>query len=328
MASVRWSRLNPWKMNPILRFLRSASVVAGHRGDFDAVQLVGGALRWPVQAADHVHERGLAGARRPHHHHHLAGPDLERDAAEGGHHGVAHVVLLAEVRDLDDRGPPTTVVAVRVGARPGPSESDVAQGRSVVHVVLVCITRAANLPVAPPAAPPHCDGDGEPARKREPRPCMRLVTPALLARRRGRGLAGWGLPPRPPPGFGCGAARLLLAATAAAATAAARLRAEQARPEALRRRHGLTGDDPVADLQTAQHDRILIVAAPDPDRRRHRLAVAQDQDRGRRARLIGAAPACRWACRSAWPCPSSGYRSARRRRPACGRTRARSSVSG
>ena len=59
-ASVRGSRLNPWKMKPIFRFLRSARSLL-HRGDLGAVQPVGPAGR-PIQTADHVHEGRLARA--------------------------------------------------------------------------------------------------------------------------------------------------------------------------------------------------------------------------------------------------------------------------
>ena len=141
------SRLKPWKMKPILRLRRSASALRLSVGDLDAVQHVragGGA----VQAADQVHEGGLAGAGRPHHHHELARPDLERDAAQGRHHGVAHVVLLAEIRDLDDRRALGTDIARRrrtVEPSPrGPSPF------VTVAPVLSTLTDSSGLPTCKP----------------------------------------------------------------------------------------------------------------------------------------------------------------------------------
>ena len=72
---MRGSRLKPWKMKPSLRLRRSASCVGIQLGDLGAVQHVRAAGR-PVEAADQVHERRLAGAGRPHDRDELARFDL------------------------------------------------------------------------------------------------------------------------------------------------------------------------------------------------------------------------------------------------------------
>src|SRR6185295_11719414 len=66
-----------------------------------AVENVGAARR-PVHAADDVHERRLARARRAHDRHHLAALDEQRDALQHVEVHLAHLVDLVEVLDPDD----------------------------------------------------------------------------------------------------------------------------------------------------------------------------------------------------------------------------------
>ena len=61
------------------------------------------ALRRPVEAADDVHERRLAGARRPDDGHELPAPDVEVDAVEGTDVEPARVVDAVDVGQRDER---------------------------------------------------------------------------------------------------------------------------------------------------------------------------------------------------------------------------------
>ena len=65
-------------------------------GDLDA------ALRRPVEAGEHVHQRGLAGARGAHDRGEGGGRDVQRDAAERVDGRVALAVALGEVASRDD----------------------------------------------------------------------------------------------------------------------------------------------------------------------------------------------------------------------------------
>src|SRR5207247_1360837 len=56
-----------------------------------------------VEAADQVHERALARARRAHHRDELAAIDVQRNAAQRLHLDVAHPVDLDQLARLDDR---------------------------------------------------------------------------------------------------------------------------------------------------------------------------------------------------------------------------------
>src|SRR5215213_4960549 len=86
------------------------------------------------------------------------------------------------------------------------------------------------------------------------------------------------------------------------------LRPEQAGPTALRRRDRLAGDDLIADVEAAQHDRVLIVCAPDSDRRRLRLTVPQDQDHCRRARVFAGCLTASLALTTSLPLPLAARR--------------------
>ena len=79
------------------------ALVAVEPRDVDAVEEVA-ARRRPVEAADDVHERALAGARRAHDRDELARRDRERDAVERAHLDLAHLVDPDEVLDPDDVG--------------------------------------------------------------------------------------------------------------------------------------------------------------------------------------------------------------------------------
>src|SRR5262249_50434289 len=59
--------------------------------DIHAVEQVA-ALGGLVEAADDIHQRTLAAARRPHNRHYLALRDRERDAAQGLDFDIAHAV--------------------------------------------------------------------------------------------------------------------------------------------------------------------------------------------------------------------------------------------
>jgi hypothetical protein len=62
------------------------------------------ASRRAVEAAEDVHQRALAGARRAHDRHELALVDLQVDAAQGLHLDVAHRVDLADALEPHERG--------------------------------------------------------------------------------------------------------------------------------------------------------------------------------------------------------------------------------
>ena len=54
-----------------------------------------------VEQPDDVHQRGLAGARRPHDREHLASADLEVDAAQGAHLDIVKQIALGHVARLE-----------------------------------------------------------------------------------------------------------------------------------------------------------------------------------------------------------------------------------
>ena len=72
----------------------------------------------PVEAADDVHERALAGARRAHDGDELARRDRERHAVQGAHLDLAHAVDADEVLDADDVGR-SAIAQKRRGPPPG-----------------------------------------------------------------------------------------------------------------------------------------------------------------------------------------------------------------
>ena len=60
------------------------------------------AARWRVQAAEDVHQRGLARSRRAHDGHELAALDGHVDAAQGLHRVLPRVVGLGDRLELDE----------------------------------------------------------------------------------------------------------------------------------------------------------------------------------------------------------------------------------
>jgi hypothetical protein len=86
---------------PDLLVANGSQVVLRELGDVSAVELVDAAAR-PIQAADDVHERGLAGAGGPGDGDELAGLDREGHAAQGADLVVAHSVDLRQVLDRND----------------------------------------------------------------------------------------------------------------------------------------------------------------------------------------------------------------------------------
>jgi hypothetical protein len=81
---------------PDLLVADARQLVVVHRAHLLAVQEVG-ALRRRVEAADEVHQRGLAGTRRAHDGHVLALLDLDRDPAQGVDLLLAHLIGLPQV---------------------------------------------------------------------------------------------------------------------------------------------------------------------------------------------------------------------------------------
>src|SRR5437870_4507464 len=65
------------------------------------IELVG-ARRRLVEAADYVHERGLARARRAHDRHKLTAVDVEVEAAERVHRRCTEGIDLCDITDADD----------------------------------------------------------------------------------------------------------------------------------------------------------------------------------------------------------------------------------
>ena len=99
-TSARGSRLNVWKTNPISLLRIRASSSSERSLTF-----------WPlsqyspadgrIEAADQVHQGGLARSRRPHDRDELVAPDLDVHAAQRPHHLAAHVVVAREVMGED-----------------------------------------------------------------------------------------------------------------------------------------------------------------------------------------------------------------------------------
>ena len=87
---------------PDLAVAHDRQRVPVERRDVDAVEQVA-AGRADVETADDVHQRALAASRRAHDRDVLAGGDVEADAAERVHRGVALAVDLREVAERDDR---------------------------------------------------------------------------------------------------------------------------------------------------------------------------------------------------------------------------------
>jgi hypothetical protein len=77
--------------------------IAIERGDVVAVEQIKAAAR-PIEATDHVHQRGLARSGRAHHRHEVAFLDLERDSAQRAYLDVAHAVGLGDALEREQPG--------------------------------------------------------------------------------------------------------------------------------------------------------------------------------------------------------------------------------
>ena len=73
------------------------------------------ARTWPVEAAQDVHERRLAGARGPHQGHHFAAGNGQGNALEHGHVHFAKVVGLGDVFQADELAGDGRVLLCRLG---------------------------------------------------------------------------------------------------------------------------------------------------------------------------------------------------------------------
>ena len=139
----------------------------------------------PVEAAEDVHQRGLAAPRRTPDGHELAGGDLQAHAAERAHLHVPHVEDLGDVLDRDERSGhrqcPTRTAAAPVlpAGRPGVA------GRPALSTPVSTASPGCSGPestsVKVPSETPTvtCAGAGLPSRRTQ-----RLRPPALASRRR------------------------------------------------------------------------------------------------------------------------------------------------
>ena len=100
-AVARGSRLNVWKTNPISLLRTRASSSSAIVETSVSVQPVFAGVR-RVEAADEVHQRRLARARRTHDRDVLVAADGEVDAAQRAHDFAAHVVLALDAARDDD----------------------------------------------------------------------------------------------------------------------------------------------------------------------------------------------------------------------------------
>ena len=102
---LRGSRLKLWKTKPILRLRMVGELVLVQAPHVDAVEAIATA-GLHVQAADDVHQGGLAGAGVAHDRDVLAALDDQVDAGEGVHRGLALAVGLGHAGEVDDRRSP------------------------------------------------------------------------------------------------------------------------------------------------------------------------------------------------------------------------------
>ena len=102
MALVRASRLKLWKTKPSRSLRMRASSGSRSAGDIDALEEVMAAGRL-VEAAENVHQRRFARARRAHDGDELAGLDGEADAAQRFDLDIADDERAGDILDLDDR---------------------------------------------------------------------------------------------------------------------------------------------------------------------------------------------------------------------------------
>ena len=88
----------PQRRQPLVVQLREVDAVDGHRP-----------RRGPVHAPAEVQERGLAAPGRSHDGHELAGRELQTDAPQGVHRGLAVAVALVQAPGLQHRPGPRAV---------------------------------------------------------------------------------------------------------------------------------------------------------------------------------------------------------------------------
>ena len=98
---MRGSRLKFWKTKPILRLRTRARSSAADRSTSSPSSQYSPDGR-PVEAAEDVHQRGLARAGGAHQRDHLAALDRQRDALEHRHVDLAEVVGLVDVFEADE----------------------------------------------------------------------------------------------------------------------------------------------------------------------------------------------------------------------------------
>src|SRR5262249_42862340 len=88
---------------PDLSVADLGALVAAEAGHVHSVEKIAPGGR-PVEAANDVHERALAGSRRAHDGDELGGSDREGDAVESADLDLAHLVDASQVLDADDVG--------------------------------------------------------------------------------------------------------------------------------------------------------------------------------------------------------------------------------
>ena len=98
---VRGSRLNAWNTNPIFsRRMSASSSSESLETSLPSKKIF--AARRRIERAQDVHERGFAGAGRPHDRHELAFFYGKGDAFQNGHRGLARPIGLFNVFAYDD----------------------------------------------------------------------------------------------------------------------------------------------------------------------------------------------------------------------------------
>ncbi len=95
-AVVRARRLKLWKTKPSFSVRTSARWFGVQAAHLLAVEPILARTR-VVQAAEDVHQRGLAGAGCAHQGHHLAAGNRKRDAAQHRHVDFAQMIRLVDV---------------------------------------------------------------------------------------------------------------------------------------------------------------------------------------------------------------------------------------
>ena len=100
---MRGTRWKDWNTKPIWLLARGGELVVGHGRGVHAVEPVGARCR-RVEQPEHVEQRGLARARRPHDGKVLAGLDAEAHVVQRPHQLVAHLEGTRQRLEPDHRG--------------------------------------------------------------------------------------------------------------------------------------------------------------------------------------------------------------------------------